>query len=689
MSDVREDADRLASAIARFGLNRLVGEPDLCRNVLGDLFPGDPLTAPLLAAAAAERVPTRLVAERDRVDAAVVIPQLAHALAAARGLRDDYAERAVRTWAAALGLDANAGATTGAPEDRTPADATWVRPVPEARTPEAPAPLGGSAPTKPDYPPPPTTPAESSRRRRPRPVLLIAAGAVVLLVLTGAGIAVWRIASASAGAPGVTVRAVDGGAGTITAAATTKAVRGTATLDAGQTVTASKGPIEVSDADGAVLRLDSGAQLVYLSAATEKAIAQFELVTGRAYVNASGGRKVGVQSPAGHAEVGAGRLAVSCAGASCTFQALEERQDVHMRQGRMVSLEPHQRVIASAAAGSAGTAETAVYAAPDALRGDPWLATNIRLDGRQHRAGAAIAGRKVVGEWVFGYDSRYSGVVNHPVDIRANCTPTGCALVAESSYATCPSSKPSCPMTGPVTVQDRAGSSLRIAYPRVEADCTGDHKSDGSQVFTDVLTVSSGTGGSGTRHADLTPKAGSGCSKLESAFQHQTLPISATHAPLAATAVPQPGDEEQLYVRYVNKTRRCTHAPKRGSAIADLVCTYPSDKDDGGRVRPKRVEFALFRSAADQAAAYQQLAARAHLHNTGSCATGTCERPFDGVAGRKLQFGAAGNIQLTAYEPDSGRLLLIATGGRSAAQMSTWYQKTDDFTVRPFYVAGF
>jgi hypothetical protein len=682
VTDARSDADRLSAAIARFGLSRLVNEPELCRNVLGDLFPTDPLTAPLLAAAAAERVPTRLAAERGRVDAAVLIPQLSNALAAARGLREDYAERAVRTWAAALNIDADAGRGTlpTPPDAHVPPDAS-----PEEIPSEQPA--SHELETVIREPPPSPGPSVPVRHRPRRPILLIAAGAAVLLVLI-AGIAIWVMTSA-AGAGAVTVRAVSGAAGTITSAATTKALRGTATLDAGQTVTASKGPLQIGDAGGAVLRLDSGAQLVYLSAATGKALAQFEVVAGRVYVNTSGGHSIGVQSPAGHAEVAGGRLAIACSGGACTFQAIEERQEVHTRQDMMLRLEPHQRLVAATSSGSPADPGTATYTPPDALRGDPWLATNIGLDHRQHRTGVAVVGAKLLGDWVFGYESRYSGAVYHPVMITANCTSTGCDLTAKSIYATCPSGRASCPMTGTVSVQDRTASHVRIAYPKVDVDCTGDGRIDGTETFTDVLTVTPSTGARGDRKADLSPNAGSACAKQDSVFKLQSLPITATHTRLGASVFPQPGDEEQLYVRYVNKTRSCTSAAKRGRAIADIVCTYPAEKDDGGRVRPKRVEFALFRSAADQASAYNELAAQARLHNTGNCPTGTCERPFDNVAGRKLQFGSAGNIELAAYEPSSGRLLLIATGGRSAGQMSTWYQKTADFTVLPFLVSGF
>ncbi|MDQ1512813.1 MAG: hypothetical protein QOC59_655, partial [Microbacteriaceae bacterium] len=324
MTDTRSDAERLSAAIARFGLDRLVNDPELCRNVLSDLFPSDPLTAPLLAAAAAERVPTRLAADRGRIDAAVLIPQLGSALAAARGLRDDYAERAVRTWAAALRIDAGTGRDT-APTPPTNGDAPPApsrenlvseehgRASPELETvtresppspapPAAPAPVPAPAPAAEREPPP----ALAARRRWP--ILVLAAAAVVLLVLTGVGIAIWRIASAVAGAPAVTVRTAAGAAGTITTSDTTKAIDGTQALQAGQTVTASKGLIEVNDARGVVMRLDAGAQVVYLRAATDKAIAQFELMTGRVYLNASGGRSVGVQSPAGDAEVGSGRL---------------------------------------------------------------------------------------------------------------------------------------------------------------------------------------------------------------------------------------------------------------------------------------------------------------------------------------------------------------------------------------------
>ena len=105
---VAADAARLARAVERFGAVRLSRQPDLCRNVLGDLFPEDRLAAQLLTAAAAERVPERLAERGQHVDPRILVPQLAADLAEARGLRDDYALRAVHTWTAALGISLDA-----------------------------------------------------------------------------------------------------------------------------------------------------------------------------------------------------------------------------------------------------------------------------------------------------------------------------------------------------------------------------------------------------------------------------------------------------------------------------------------------------------------------------------------------------------------------------------------------------
>jgi hypothetical protein len=123
--------------------------------------------------------------------------------------------------------------------------------------------------------------------------------------------------------------------------------------------------------------------------------------------------------------------------------------------------------------------------------------------------------------------------------------------------------------------------------------------------------------------------------------------------------------------------------------VADITCTFQGDKDAGGRVRPARAEFALFRSAADQAAAYSAIASPTHLRDTGNCSTGPCEYPFSGAPGRKVVFGTPGSVELAAYQPADGRMLLIASGGRSAGQINTWYQNTADFAPRGFLVTGF
>ncbi len=126
-------AQRLSEALVRVGTDRMITRLGLCRNVLKDVFPADPMVVSLLAAAVEHGSAADLVRDGMSVDAELLAPRVADDLARAGGFSAERASWAVRVWASALGIH-------GA--DRTP-----YRPVDPTGPPQNPPPLAADRPT--------------------------------------------------------------------------------------------------------------------------------------------------------------------------------------------------------------------------------------------------------------------------------------------------------------------------------------------------------------------------------------------------------------------------------------------------------------------------------------------------------------------------------------------------------------
>ncbi len=111
---VEASAASLRDAIKRLGAEKLIDRPALRRNVLGDLFAGDPRSMNVLAAAADDGV-IRALHRAEPEAASVVLPKLARELADASGLEASAARWAVDVWARALGIETIAPVLPAAP----------------------------------------------------------------------------------------------------------------------------------------------------------------------------------------------------------------------------------------------------------------------------------------------------------------------------------------------------------------------------------------------------------------------------------------------------------------------------------------------------------------------------------------------------------------------------------------------
>lgn len=172
-------AARLRRQIDRIGLETLVENPGLSRNVFADVFPDDQLAASLLLAAIETGAVRALVHRASALPESALRPRLVAEIAASRGIGQAHAEWAIETWAAVVrGSDDIIAETVGAPEV---APTTRVAPSATRR----PTPVGSMA-TLPNASV--LAPPRAARVRRFRflPVILTVVG---LAVLTTAGLA--------------------------------------------------------------------------------------------------------------------------------------------------------------------------------------------------------------------------------------------------------------------------------------------------------------------------------------------------------------------------------------------------------------------------------------------------------------------------------------------------------------------
>ncbi len=187
-------AQRLSEALVRVGTDRMITRLGLCRNVLKDVFAGDPMVVSVLAAAVEHGAVADLVRDGMSVDAELLAPRVADDLARAGGFSAERASWAVGVWACALGIPG---------VDRAPyrpVDPTVAAPRPPLLASDSPTTAavsppsaGPTQPLVPPYEPPPgplSDPSPEPPRPRWRGPAVLAAAAVAIAALAAVLVAV-------------------------------------------------------------------------------------------------------------------------------------------------------------------------------------------------------------------------------------------------------------------------------------------------------------------------------------------------------------------------------------------------------------------------------------------------------------------------------------------------------------------
>jgi hypothetical protein len=574
----------------------------------------------------------------------------------------------------------------------------------------------GGPPTDPDAAPRPPSP-------RRKPILIAAAVGVVLLVAGviaaitlpgGSGGKGHQKTANNSGIP--TVRGEGGGLGVanILRGTTTLAVKGATRLQAGDRVRAVSAPVQVDTGAGSVLRLEKGAELVSSaksgssaspnsasapSASSAKAAAEFQVAKGRVYAAVGSGHRLVLHTVgAAQARVGPGRMVVTCGG-QCSYQALDETQQVQPQTGSLLTLQAHQR----ASVNSAGKASVQRIL-PDVLRGDPFIASNVKLDGKQGLKPAAITGPSVLGPWamkvVWQDGASANRLILRQLTFSVDCSSGSCGLnvVQTPAPMTCPVHT-SCPTVAKVPADGDASATadsdvFALNFGTRPADCSGDGQRDGTLTTTADLTLTGDANGHRTSFRatfhTLFKASGPAC-------DHRYLvPPDYDQAvgkpgKVSTAAVPQPGAEENLLNRNTRTQSTCTRSTTRpAGSTAALSCTTAKGQRDPAK-RPATMLVISFSSAAAQRAAYnQQLSAMGGAQNYGTCSNGQpCERPIDGTTGRVSVIAHGGTTNLIAYAPEQSLTLLVAQGFSTTAAAYPWFDTRMDADLPWLPIAHF
>ncbi len=542
-----------------------------------------------------------------------------------------------------------------------------------------------------------TGPAAGPQRPR-RKLILIAAAAVVVLVagivaaltLSGDKKGGGKGTAAPANNTGVArVLGHDDGLGTASIArgSTTLAVSKSTTLRVGDRVSAVTGAVQVDTGDSSVLRLDKGAQVVWSKAKPGSGSAsatpeEFQLVKGRVYATVSRGHQLVLHTVGTtQAKLGPGRIVVAC-GAECSYQALQENQQVQLSSGPALTLLAHQRVTVSAA----GQASRQLIL-PDLIRGDPFVAANVKLDGKQGLTAAPIAGPSVLGPWavkvLWQNGTAAHRLIYRQLTFSVDCHTGQCALKAVQTPApmTCPPAT-TCPMQATVAagVAQTTGEADTFAlnFGGRAADCSGDGKRDGTESTTADVRLSGNANGHRTAfqatYHTLFKASGPACSQsyLEPPDYDRA---EGKPGKQSTSVLPQPGAEENLLNRNTRTQGPCARSTTRPAGSTAAISCQPAQGQRDPAKRPATMLLISFSNAAALRTAYNaQLSAMGGATNYGSCASAqSCERPIAGTTGRLSILAHGGTTDLIAYAPEQSLVLLVAKGFQTTAVAYPWF----------------
>jgi hypothetical protein len=561
-----------------------------------------------------------------------------------------------------------------------------------------------------------------------RKVILIAAAAVVVLV--GGIVAAVALSGGDKGGGGkgaaapanntgvATVRGHADGLGTasIVRGSATLAVSKSTTLRVGDRVSAVTGPVQVDTGDSSVLRLDKGAQVLWskakpASSASSKSGSagsgspsasatpeEFQVVKGRVYAIVARGHML-VLHTTGTAltRVGPGRIVVAC-GTQCSYQALQENQQVQPRSGPALTLLAHQRVTVSAA----GAASRQLIL-PDLIRGDPFIAANVKLDAKQRLSSAPIAGPSILGPWaikvLWQNGTAAHRLIYRQLTFSVDCSTGQCVLKAVQTPApmTCPPGT-SCPMQDTVAAGEAQTTSdtdtFALNFGGRAADCSGDGRRDGTESTTaDVRLTGNADGHRTTFQATyhtLFKASGPACG------QSYLVPPDYDRAEgrpgtLLTSPLPQPGAEENLLNRNTRTQSPCARSTTRPAGSTAAISCQPAQGQRDPAKRPATMLLISFSNAASLRAAYNaQLSAMGGATNYGSCeGAQSCERPLAGTTGRLSILAHGGTTDLIAYAPEQSLVLLVAKGFRTPAAAYPWFATRMDADLPWLPIAHF
>lgn len=558
-----------------------------------------------------------------------------------------------------------------------------------------------------------TDSATRPQRSRRKPMLIAAAAVVVVLVggiiaavtlSGGSGTGGGKGGGQPANSSGVAMvlgHAAGLGTANIVRDATTIAVSGSTPLRVGDRVSAVTGPVQIDTGDNSVLRLDKAAEVLWSKAkprstassnsgspgsgtpSPSAAAGGFQVVKGRVYANVSSGHLLVLYTVAtAQARVGPGRIVIDC-GAKCSYQALQETQQVQPQSGPLITLRAHQRVTVD----SAGKA-TRQLILPDVLRGDTFIASNVTLDGKQGLTATPIAGPSVLGPWAIKVlwqgGAAAHRLIYRQLTFSVDCGTGRCVLKAAQTPApmTCPAGT-SCPMDATVTAESDApatgdSDAFPLNFGARPADCSGDGTPDGTETTTADVRMTGDADGHRTsfqaRYHTLFKASGPTCSQSYLATPDYDI-AEGQPGKTSTSDLPQPGAEENLLNRNIRTQSECTRSPTRpAGATAAILCTPARGQPDPDK-RPATMLLISFSNAASLRAAYNaQLSAMGGATDYGTCAGAqSCERQIRDTTGRLSILAHSGTTDLIAYAPEQSLALLIAKGFGTTAVAYPWF----------------